>query len=145
MPTVFLDYASKDATHYIEIWRAEAKNFFTRAEIQVRDAILPQNAKTSSLLAATKSSEGNVLHSPQGSYSINMIKQPPPSSSSAGAIPPPSTASDPITQFGIDVIEPAFEKLSQALGKDAEDFLRLITDMSMDNLRTLVADAINGL
>jgi hypothetical protein len=59
--------------------------------------------------------------------------------------PAASDPSDPIAQFARDVIEPTFEKLAQALGKDADDFLKLVTDMSLDNLRILVADAIDGL
>jgi len=145
---VLLDFVVKEGNSYIETFRTEAKIFFTDAELKVRNTILPVNAKTETISTATKSSNTNVMQSLQGSYSSNLIKQSSQGSSTAATAAPAdlnSKSSDLFSQFGKDVIEPAFEKLAQALGKDADDFIKLITDMSMDNLRILIADAIDGL
>lgn len=115
----------------------------------MRDAILPADIKTASANQAAKSSDQNhaqdVLMSPQGSYSFNTIKQMPDSDSQGPTNPHPTTSSDPFIQFYQDVLEPAFDTMVKALGKDADDVLNLLNNMSMDNLRLLFADVADGL
>src|SRR5450432_2489127 len=124
--------------------------FFSQADIGIRNAILPASVKNDTPnVAANSTDQGSdtrsVATSPQASYATYHLQHSTGSSNDKAAINGEMLIDDNFTQFYNDVHQPAFDTISQKLGTTAEDLLKLISDMSLDNLRVLLADIADTL
>ncbi|KAK3672969.1 hypothetical protein LTR78_007079 [Recurvomyces mirabilis] len=157
----FLDFAKTNGPTYIELARRSAKSFFAEIDLDVKNAILPASVKNDSPdVAANSTDQGpdtrSMATSPPANYATYHLQHSATSANQDQKIGNVSTngtvqtngemlTDDPFTQFYNDVLQPAFDVISEKLGKTSDDLLKLITDMSLDNLRILLADVADAL